>query len=71
MAGSYGHIVDEKGRFLGTQLIDHLGDAYEALEECYLMIRYLSGDDPNRIEGARAHALQAGKDPDSYTRPLE
>jgi hypothetical protein len=38
MAGSYNHITTAKGKFRGTQLIDNLGDAYEALEECYGMI---------------------------------
>ena len=42
MAGSYKHIINRDGEFTGTELIDNLGDAYEALEECYDMIQYLS-----------------------------
>ncbi len=42
MAGSYKHCVDDKGRFRGVDLLDHLGDAYEALEEMYGMIWYLA-----------------------------
>jgi hypothetical protein len=42
MAGSYNHIVDGKGRFRGVSHLDNLGDAYEALEECYGMIHYLA-----------------------------
>ena len=42
MAGSWGHITDEQGRFAGTRLIENLGDAYEALEQCYGMIVWLA-----------------------------
>lgn len=53
MAGSYGHITDDAGRFIGTDGIDNLGDAYEALEECYGMIQFLSGGTKGIIEEAR------------------
>lgn len=71
MAGSYGHIVSKKGRkFLGTSLLDNMGDAYEALEECYLMIEELSGGDQAKIDAARAGALaRLRKDDDSYLAP--
>lgn len=42
MAGSYKHCVDEQGRFTGVNLLDDLGDAYEALEEMYGMIWWLA-----------------------------
>lgn len=43
MAGSWKHIVTtKKGKFQGTILLDHLGDAYEALEECYGMVYWLA-----------------------------
>ena len=42
MAGSWGHITDEEGRFAGIALIENLGDAYEALEECYGMVQVLA-----------------------------
>ena len=43
MAGSYRHIVNVDNEFTGVDLIDNLGDAYEALEECYNMIKHLTG----------------------------
>jgi hypothetical protein len=49
MAGSYRHITDSENRFIGTDLIENIGDAHEALEECYLMIQHLSGSDKQRI----------------------
>lgn len=49
MAGSYQHIVNGKNEFIGTDLIDNLGDAYEALEECYEMIQFLTGGDKVKI----------------------
>lgn len=42
MAGSWKHLVTKKGKFRGVSLIDNLGDAYEALEECYGMIHWLA-----------------------------
>jgi hypothetical protein len=44
MAGSWGHITDDQGRFTGADLIDNLGDAYEALAECYGMVVLLADD---------------------------
>ena len=49
MAGSYKHIVDNENKFIGIDLIDNLGDAYEALEECHALIRILSGDSKQKI----------------------
>jgi hypothetical protein len=42
MAGSWGHITTKAGKFQGTRLIDNLGDAYEALEECFGMVQWLA-----------------------------
>ena len=42
MAGSWRHIVTKSGKFCGTRHIENLGDAYEALEECYGMIQWLA-----------------------------
>ena len=60
MAGSYHHCIqvrkDGTIRFRGVELIDHLGDAYEALEEMFDMIEHLSGGDKQRIlEAHEAH----------------
>lgn len=49
MAGSYKHIINIDGSFCGIDLIDNLGDAHEALEECYEMIQYLTQGDRRRI----------------------
>jgi hypothetical protein len=52
MAGSYNHLLDEQGRF-HMDLIENLGDAHEALEECFGMIQVLTGGDTAAIEQAR------------------
>lgn len=52
MAGSYRHITDHDNKFRGIDLIDHLGDAYEALEECYDMIAFLTNNDKQKIFNA-------------------
>ena len=52
MAGSYQHIVDSNNAFQGTDLLDHLGDAHDALEECWHMIRWLTGGDRRKIHEA-------------------
>jgi len=65
MAGSWSHITTKKGKFRGVELLDHRGDAYEALEECYGMVHYLAAElsarlgvtEPVIIESARAHYL--------------
>lgn len=50
MAGSYQHVTNDDGSFRGLDLIDNLGDAYEAIEEMHDMIafmaRAISPDDP-------------------------
>lgn len=52
MAGSYRHIIRADGSFNGVELLDHLGDAYGALEECYDMIQHLTGGDRAKIHEA-------------------
>lgn len=52
MAGSFHHIINEHLEFCGTDLIDNLGDAAEALEECYDMIMYLTKGKRERIHKA-------------------
>ena len=51
MAGSLNHIVGSDGRFR-MDCIDNLGDASEALEECYSLIYELSGGDTGRVSVA-------------------
>lgn len=52
MSGSYRHVVDSHNNFRGLDSIDNLGDAYEAIEEMYDMIQYLSGGDLRKIHEA-------------------
>jgi hypothetical protein len=46
MAGSWNHIITRDGKLLNnedfTVMIENLGDAYEAAEECFGMIWYLA-----------------------------
>lgn len=49
MAGSYRHIVDKNNTFIGIKHIENLGDAWEALEECWHFIDILSGGDKQKI----------------------
>jgi hypothetical protein len=56
MAGSYRHITNSDGSFRGVEQLDNMNDAYEALKECYDMIRWLSGGgDRDRIAAAWFH----------------
>lgn len=48
MAGSLSHIIGKDGRFT-MDLIDHMGDAQEALEECYSIIIELSGESMGKV----------------------
>lgn len=48
MAGSLSHIVDEDGKFR-MNLIENMGDAHEALDECFKIIHFLTGGDKNKI----------------------
>jgi hypothetical protein len=52
MAGSLNHITSDDGEFIGIDLIDNLGDAYEALEDCFHLIAILSGGDKDKINTA-------------------
>lgn len=51
MAGSYAHLVAEDGAFQ-FDLIENLGDAHEACEECFDIIHTLSGGDQAKIDAA-------------------
>jgi len=42
MAGSLNHIVDAETGEFRMDLIENLGDAQEALEECFHLIRIMS-----------------------------
>lgn len=69
MAGSYNHCVDSlTGEFIGTELLDHLGDAYEALEEMYGMIWFLAKGNTDLVEEARLNYKRGIEEfsPNSY-----
>ena len=62
MAGSYKHIINEKGalvtneEFIGQ--IENLGDAYEMAEECWYLIQILANGDKDRIEKSKETMYQ-------------
>lgn len=49
MAGSLCHIVDDETGEFTMDNIDNLGDAHEALEECYYIIAEMSAGRKSRI----------------------
>lgn len=48
MAGSLNHIIDQEGKF-SMDTIENLGDAHEALEECFVIILRLADGDMSKI----------------------
>lgn len=51
MAGSLNHIVGSDGHFrMGS--IENMGDAHEALHECFELIRYLSNGKQSIVNDA-------------------
>lgn len=51
MAGSLSHIVKKDGTFW-MDLIENMGDAHEALEECFHVIRVMSFGDMGLVSAA-------------------
>lgn len=51
MAGSLNHMVDKKGRF-SFELIENMGDAYQACEECFDIIAHLCDGDMKKLRKA-------------------
>ena len=51
MAGSLNHIVAPDGRFT-MDSIENLGDAHEALDECFKIIRHLTGGSMGLVNNA-------------------
>jgi hypothetical protein len=43
MAGSYNHLLNDRGNFR-FDLIENMGDAYEACEDCFNIIQQLKRD---------------------------
>lgn len=52
MAGSLAHIVDEKSGEFQMDFIENLGDAHEALHECYEIIRVLTDGRAEQVNNA-------------------
>lgn len=52
MAGSFRHVVDDSGEFIGFDNLDNRGDFAEALEECIDMIEWLTKGDRLMIYNA-------------------
>jgi ABC-type cobalamin transport system ATPase subunit len=48
MAGSFNHILNSDGEFT-MDFIENIGDAHEALEECYKLIVELSNGEWSRV----------------------
>jgi hypothetical protein len=64
MAGSFNHIVNSAGRFY-MDCIDNMGDAQEALEDCFAIIYALADDgDTNKVRKAckKANSVDPWKD---------
>jgi len=51
MAGSLNHIVNDDGTFT-MDFIENLGDAHEALEECYQLIYILADGNTEKVSKA-------------------
>jgi hypothetical protein len=55
MAGSWQHMTTSKGRLLSnerfTGMIENLGEAYEAAEECFGMVWWLAEQAAARLHG--------------------
>lgn len=51
MAGSLNHIIDTDGRFTMDR-IENLGDAHEALKECFNIIAHLTHGDTSVVSAA-------------------
>lgn len=71
MAGSFKHICDEKLEFRGIDLIGNLGDAHEALEECFDMILWLSRGDRATIWNAHLKGHLEKRYPNTDTQTFD
>lgn len=72
MAGSFNHVVDKQGVLRKNSLLDHMGDAAEAIEEMYGMIWYLADIIANEQSGSAADASLYVEDArQNYKKGLE
>jgi hypothetical protein len=79
MSGSLAHITDENGNFT-MELIETMGDAHEALEECFNIIQELAlavvDENPGRYFEERkrlviSEACKSYNYPDPYEKLVE
>jgi len=63
MAGSFSMIVGENGKFT-MESIENMGDAFEALHECFEIIRALTGGKKDKINERCKKAGFSGVDND-------
>jgi hypothetical protein len=58
MAGSYDHITTSEGDWKGIKLIETMGDAEEALFECWAIIQCLASGNQLLIADAKDQAMR-------------
>jgi hypothetical protein len=59
MAGSLNHIIDDETGGFTMSTIENMGDAHEALEECFDIIAVLLESSPNPATRLRDACLRA------------
>ncbi len=52
MAGSLGHVVDDKTGKFTMNMIENMGDAHETLHECFEIIRVLTAGEKKVVNEA-------------------
>lgn len=61
MAGSWNHMTTRSGKLRNNEsfcdLVENLGDAYEAAEECYGMVNYLAAVLADELPGVSRQDL--------------
>jgi hypothetical protein len=75
MAGSYYHVVTDDGNLIRSEwfpnVIENLGDAYEAIEELYGMIWFLAGQSLGDEPTGQQHRAMVSLARVNYRRGLE
>lgn len=59
MAGSFKHCLTEEGTYRGVGLLDHMGDAEEAIEMMVFMLKHLETD--ARLKEAQEYYYQCAR----------
>jgi hypothetical protein len=62
MAGSWQHMTTKSGKFRDNEsfcgMIENLGDAYEAAQECYGMVQYMAEAIARETNASRADVIR-------------